>query len=214
MTDKYDSLYAGNSPADAITLLDSRNYGQLSHWNTDSGRPEMAFMHYAVHAEDDAIHAEGPQIWGHFANGNPMLGLLQADPNATFWVEGPSSYVPSHWYTSNRDKAVPTSYYSWAQFEVEVEIVRDSEGTLAILESMLARLQSEGEHPPMDPALKFWQGMLGAITGLKMNIKSARSRHKYGQNRPADARQTIAEQLRQRGQGQDAAVARQVLARI
>ena len=203
----YDNLYAGATREEAVALLRSLAHGQLSHWIDGRGRPEMAFMHYAVSADSGVI-------LGHLANSNPMLELLQADPRATFWVQGPSAYVPSHWYSSNRDQAVPTSYYSWAQFEVEVEFVRDARGMLGILGPMLEALQGEGEHPAMDPANKFWQGMLGAITGLHMKVRSARSRHKYGQNRPADTRREIAAQLVERGNGEDPEVARQVLERL
>jgi predicted FMN-binding regulatory protein PaiB len=66
----------------------------------------------------------------------------------------------------------------------------------------------------MDAAQEFWQGRLSAITGLKMTIVSARSRHKYGQNRPAEARREIAERLTERAQDKDGEVARQVLARL
>ena len=66
----------------------------------------------------------------------------------------------------------------------------------------------------MDPAEKFWQGMLGAITGLKMNIVSSQSRHKLGQNRPAAARREIAGKLTARGLGNDWEIAKQVMARL
>ena len=207
MARNYDDLYGGAGEDEAFELLASLTHGQLSHWNRGQGRPEMAFMHYAVSSDPR-------QILGHLSNNNPMLELLDADPRATFWVEGGSAYVPSHWYTTNQEKAVPTSYYSWAQFEVEVELVRNSEGMLEILKHMLAVLQSEGSHPPMDPTQKFWQGMLGAITGLKMNIVSSRSRHKLGQNRPVETRREIAAKMDARGLGQDAEMAEQVLARL
>lgn len=207
MAADYDSLYSGKSPEEAFGLLKTHNHGQLSHWNLGEGRPEMAFIHYAI--------SEQPRrILAHFSNDNPMLELLEADSRATLWVEGPSAYVPSHWYASNQDKAVPTSYYSWAQFELEVEIVRDAQGMLEILHPMLEVLQGEGSHPPMDPTRKYWQGMLGAITGLSMNIVSARSRHKYGQNRPVETRREIAARMNERGMGQDEHAARQVLARL
>jgi hypothetical protein len=47
-----------------------------------------------------------------------------------------------------------------------------------------------------------------------MNIVSARSRHKYGQNRPGDTHREIAEKMIERGTGQDEHAARQVLARL
>lgn len=207
MAEAYDKLYAGQSPQEAFDLLESLTHGQLSHWHGGEGRPAMAFAHYAV--------SPAPrQIWAHLANSNPMLELLERDPRATFWIEGASAYIPSHWYREHREKAVPTSYYAWAQFEVEVELVKEQAGMLAILQLMLARLQNEGGHPPMDAAQKYWRGLLSAITGLKMTIVSTRSRHKYGQNRPAETRREIAERLTERTQDKDSEVARQVLARL
>lgn len=207
MAKDYDNLYGGTGPDEAFDLLASLTHGQLSHWNSGEGRPEMVFMHFATSREPR-------QILAHLSNNNPMLELLEAQSRATFWVEGASAYVPSHFYSTNQDKAVPTSYYSWAQFEVEVELVRDAEGVLEILQHMLAVLQGEGSHPPMEPAQKYWQGMLGAITGLKMNIVSARSRHKYGQNRPVETRREIAGKMAARGLAQDQETAQQVLERL
>ena len=159
-------------------------------------------MHYALAPSGDCI-------LGHLANSNPAFDLLAADPRATFRVEGPSAYIPSYWV--DPEKGVPTSYYSWAQFETKVEIVREPEGTVAILEAMLARLQPEGRHPPMDMAQRHWQGLVGAITGLRLNVTSCGSRHKYGQNRSSEVRAGVAAHLRTRAMGNDLAVAEKVL---
>ena len=198
-------LYAGKSERAALELLEDLQSGELSLWDGPSGRPCFVFMHYAV--QDEA-----PQILSHVAKSNPVLKLLAKEPRATFWVNGPSAYIPSHWYGS--DRRVPTSYYSWAQFEVSVQLVEDEPGKLDILAAMLARLQPEGGHPPMDTGEKYWQGMVGAITGMEMTIQASQSRHRYGQNRPAEVRRRIAAELETRNEGQDRAVAAQVLDRL
>lgn len=200
----YD-LYSGKSPEDANGLLANSEYGFLSVWDPVETRPEMSFMHY-VHKP-----AEG-EIWGHLANSNPLLKQLQADSRATFTVHGPNAYVPSHWRDSSY--SVPTSYYSWAQFELQVMLVRDEEQILDLLVEMLARFQPEGFHPALDPADKGWRRMAGAITGLKMKIRASRSRFKYGQNRSEEHRRGIVGQLRKRGYPQDEPVAQQVLQRL
>jgi predicted FMN-binding regulatory protein PaiB len=204
MAHGYD-LYAGPDDAAALALLAEREHGHLSVWDADARRPSITFMHYV--ARPDAR-----EIWGHLANSNPMLLRLEGDPRATFTVFGPSAYVPS--YFSGEERAVPTSYYSWGQLEVQVSLVRDQPGLLAILEAMLARFQPEGRHPPMDPAERYWQGLLGSITGLRMRIHGAASRFKYGQNKPARTRLTVVEALRGRGLPGDDAVAEQVLAHL
>jgi len=200
----YD-LYAGQSDQAARGLLEALEYGQLSIWEAETARPAFVFLHYAVHEEP-------PEIWGHLANKNPMLDMLRTNPRATFWVNGPSAFIPSHW--TGTDQGVPTSYYSWAQFEVSVKLLEAQDANLEVLNSMLARLQPEGDHPAMDTSQRFWKGMVGAITGMKMTIEACQSRHKYGQNRPPQLRRHIAAALEARNQGQDRAVAAQVLARL
>jgi predicted FMN-binding regulatory protein PaiB len=204
MAHGYD-LYAGATDEVALALLSSAEHGQLALWDGAAQRPALAFMHYVARPAQR-------EIWGHLANANPMLERLAADPRATFTVAGPSAYVPS--YFSGEPRGVPTSYYSWAQCEVEVELVRDPAGILAILAAMLERFQPEGRHPPVDPADRYWQGMLGAITGTRMHIRALASRFKYGQNKSARARLDVVAALRGRGLPGDAASAEQVLAHL
>jgi predicted FMN-binding regulatory protein PaiB len=204
MAHGYD-LYAGADEDAGLRLLDAAEHGHLAVWDGEAQRPAITFLHYAPRTAQR-------EIWGHIANTNPLLPRLEADPRATFTVFGPTAYVPS--YYSGEPRGVPTSYYSWGQFEVEVELVRDPTGLLAILAAMLARYQPEGRHPAMDPTERYWQGMLGAITGVILRIRAGASRFKYGQNKPARTRQAIAEALERRGLGQDAAAAEQVRAHL
>ena len=167
-------------------------------------------MHYVVRLPQTG--GVGGEIWGHLANTNPLLRRLDSDPSATFTVMGPTAYVPS--YFSEEPRGVPTSYYSWGQFSVEVALVREVPGLLEILGAMLARFQPEGRHPPMDPAEPYWQGMLGAITGVRLRIVDAQSRFKYGQNKPVRVRRLIVDALRRRALAQDDAAAAQVLVHL
>ena len=198
-------LYAGRSEEEAYALLDSAEYGQLSLWDGEASEPQMTFLHYTPLASPH-------QIWGHLARANPMLKRLETNPRATFWVNGPSAFIPSHW--GDPESGVPTSYYNWAQFELDVRLVHDPGGKVAILERLLERYQPEGRHPPLNLEEKYWQGMVTAITGLDMRVLSSQSRHKLGQNKPPAARTRIAEELSARALPEDAAVAEQVLARL
>lgn len=204
MAHGYD-LYAGDDDLAALRLLTTQEYGHLALWDGEARRPSITFLHYVPRPQQR-------EIWGHLANANPMLRRLESDPRATFTVSGPAAYVPS--YFSAEERGVPTSYYSWAQFEVEAELVRDHTALLGILEAMLARFQPEGRHPPMDPAERYWQGMLNAITGVNLRIRAMSSRFKYGQNKPARTRRTIVSALRERDGVQDAPVVEQVLAHL
>ncbi len=215
MSESYDRLYGGKSDEEALALLRSQSHGQLSLWNAKTRQPLMVFMPYVVGSEARSgeqprdYNILGHSILGHLANSNPCLKILAGEPRATFWVEGPSAYIPSYWVDPR--KGVPTNYYSWAQFETEVTIVPEQEGIMKILEAMLATLQPEGREPPMNMEDKYWQGMVGAITGLRLKIVSCASRHKYGQNRNAETRGNIVERLRERAAAGDLAVAEKVL---
>lgn len=190
-------LYAGDE-AESVALLSRATYGYLQHWTADEPLPALTFMHYVW---DEASRC----IEGHLANANPMLATLAEQPRATFLVPGAAAYVPSYWVDPER--GVPTSYYGWALAEVRVEQVSAPEAVMAILQRMLARLQPEGRHPPMQPGERYWDKLLGAITGVRLHVGSVRSRHKYGQNRPATLREEIAGHLEARGLPGDAAAA-------
>jgi len=212
MAHGYD-LFAGADDATALALLAQAGHGQLSLWDGEAQRPSLTFMHYVPRLQGPVdTPPQGGAIWGHLANTNPMLRRLDSDPRATFTVFGPAAYVPS--YFSGEPRGVPTSYYSWGQFAVEAVLVRDPAGLLEILGAMLARFQPEGRHPPLDATDRYWQGLLGAITGLRLRIVGAQSRFKYGQNKSAGTRRVIVAALRQRGLAQDGAVAGQVLAHL
>lgn len=202
MAHGYD-LYAGDEE-EGFALLRAAEHGHLTAWDGE-GRPLLTFLHYV-------LQPETREVWGHLANTNPLLARLERDPRAVFTVAGPSVYVPS--YYSGEPRGVPTSYYSWAQCEVTVHLEREPDGLLAILEAMLARFQPEGGQAAIDPADRYWQGLLGAITGVRMRVESVASRFKYGQNKRARTRETIVERLRGRGGLHDEAAAAQVLAHL
>jgi predicted FMN-binding regulatory protein PaiB len=200
----YD-LYAGRSEAEAFDLLARAEYGHLSVWEDEAQRPALTFMHYVC---DPA----GRRIEGHLANSNPVLARLAADPRATFTVFGPAAYIPSYWVDPER--GVPTSYYGWAQFELEVRLLRDAKPIVAVLRRMLDRFQPEGRHPPLALDDPYWRKMVAAITGLEMHVRAVHSRFKYGQNRSRAIRHAVAGQLEDRGGAQDQAVRDFVLAHL
>jgi transcriptional regulator len=196
-------LYAGADEQAALELLERAEYGHLAAWEGE--RPSLTFMHYVC---DRAAR----RIEGHLANSNPLLQRLEREPRVTFTVSGPAAYIPSYWVDPER--GVPTSYYSWAQFELEVRLVREPQAIVAVLGRMLARFQPEGRHPPLDLGQPYWRKLVGAITALDMRVIEARSRFKYGQNRPAALRRAIAQRLQARSSPQDPAVSQSVLAHL
>lgn len=197
-------MYAGRSDEEALALMTNAEYGHLTAGGAGASLGP-SFVHYAPRP------AEG-EIWVHLANTNPMLAVLEAEPRALLTVFGPSAFIPSHWSDSRH--AVPTSYYSWARFEVEAALLKTPEEIMAVLQAMLERYQPEGGHPAMDTADPVWEKMVGAITGLRLSIRGMRSRFKYGQNRSAAVREGIVRQLRKRGGPQDESVAKVVLERM
>lgn len=211
MAGGYD-MYAGQDAEEALALLEAQEYGHLDargHGATkEAAELGPSFVHYAPKPQ----LGERGEIWVHLANTNPLLAILAANPQAVLTVSGAAAYIPSHWMDSPR--GVPTSYYSWAQFDVKARLLTEPESILEILAAMLERFQPEGKHPEMSLDDRFWQGMVGAITGLKLSIVAARSRFKLGQNRPVAMREVIAQHLEARGGPVDAAVSTQVRQRM
>jgi predicted FMN-binding regulatory protein PaiB len=72
---------------------------------------------------------------------------------------------------------------------------------------MLARYQPEGGFRPLDAADPLYRGALDKLAAVRLAIQRTRVKFKLGQNRPAQSRQHIIEELRRRGRPADARAA-------
>ena len=82
-------------------------------------------------------------------------------------------------------------------------VVEDPTAVSAQQQRLLARYQPEGGFKPLDPADPLYQGALAQLAAVRLEIVRRRTKFKLGQNRTAEARRRVIEELRKRGRPND-----------
>lgn len=147
------------------------------------------------------VFLDDDRIGFHLARGNGLTKHL-AGAEALFVVNGPDAYISPDWYSLDHNQ-VPTWNYLALELEGQVtKMKRDA--LVAQVEELTASQESRLEPKPawkrenMDAGV--FDRMLGAITGFEMRIRAWRGTCKLGQNKPSEARESVAKALDERGQ--------------
>jgi uncharacterized protein len=151
------------------------------------------------------VYGEGV-IEMHLARGDEQLADLRVRPRCLFEVDEVLAVIPSYW-VHPESAAVATAYHRTVIFECEAAI---SDGLAGLAEQqtrLMARYQPEGGFRPLAPDDPLYQGALGHITAIRLDVTACRPKFKLGQNRSASSRARIVEELRKRGRRDDARAA-------
>lgn len=128
----------------------------------------------------------------HVARGNRVTRHLDG-ATALFVVQGPHAYIAPGWYAAGPDE-VPT----WNYVSVEVEgTIRtlDRAGLREQIDALTATFEAEPQWAvdQMDPARA--EAMMNAIIGFELVPTAWHGTAKLNQNKPAEVRARVAEQL-------------------
>jgi len=189
------------------TFLASRDFGELIASGRERDVPVVVPTHFIY----DGDHT----ITLHLAVPNPVWEALADNPLALVSVYGDYSYIPTQWNANpGTDVAygVPTSYYAAVQAIVRTRTVDDPDELAGILTAQLAHFQPEGGHAQVDPAGPYGKQFSG-IRGIVGTIEEVRAKFKYGGNKTVEHRLRIADNLAERGTGNDAGARAQLLRR-
>lgn len=156
--------------------------------------------------------ATGGEVLLHLARANPAWPHLEAAEQVRLVVTGDYAYVPGYWRAAPDQPAedgVPTSYYTSVQLVCRPAVVDDPEGKAEVLRAQLDDLQPEGGHAPVSPDSPPYGRMLPGIRGLRLTVLRVDAKLKYDDHKSVEHRARVADRLDERGQGLDAAAARQ-----
>lgn len=159
---------------------------------------------------------DGDVVLLHLARANPVFDALARSPRGTLAVVGAYTYIPSRWNAGEEgppEWGVPTSYYAAVQLVGDVEVVDDPAGIADILTKSLARFEPETARvvtPGANPDAR----QFGAIRGIRLRVREARAKFKFGGNRPREHREQVAQRLAERGAPLDLAAREHVLRRL
>lgn len=131
------------------------------------------------------------KLLGHLAKANPMSQCLDQQPVLASFL-GPHDYISPTWYHS---PGVPTWNYQ------AVHVYGDSQTTNApdALKNIVDKLSKQYESETTGWSGEFPPGMLSAITGIEIDIKEYQCAYKLSQNRSKQDRESVIQQLEQKG---------------
>ena len=148
----------------------------------------------------------GDEVVLHLARANPLWSAVEENEHVLLAVAGDWAYIPSSWKAIGDEdprRGIPTTYYAAVQLHGTATIVDQPDPVAAVLRVQLGDLQPEED--AIDPADH--GGRLGAIRGLRIEVREVRAKLKYGGNLDRAHREAIHDRLRRRGGPGDAAAA-------
>ena len=150
----------------------------------------------------------------HLARANPHWKDLAAGGEALMIFQGPESYVTPNWYPSKalHGKTVPTWNYAVVHAYGRPAVMEDPDWKRRHVSELTAQ-QERGEAQPWavtDAPESYVQAMLRGIVGFRFAIERLEGKWKMSQNREMPDRAGVVQGLRQRGEGEDAEVAKLV----
>jgi transcriptional regulator len=185
--------------------LSGHDFGQLIAPGRGRDLPVVVPTHFSFDGAE--------RVWLHLARPNPVWAALEEHPRALLTVVGDYVFVPSDWNAvpgTDPLEGVPTSYYATVQLAADVRIVDDPAEKAAILQRQLAQFQPATERNPVLPPNRSLPG----IRGIELTITAVAGKFKYGGNRTAEQRHTIADHLAERDGPLDADARAHLLRRL
>jgi transcriptional regulator len=134
---------------------------------------------------------------GHVVRANPVWKAGAGEALAIFL--GPHAYVSPSWYPSKAEtgKAVPTWNYITVHSRGAIQWIQDGDWLRAHVTALSATHEAGRENPWAigDAPANYIDGLLRAIVGFELTIKSLEGKWKLSQNRDAADRAGVRDGL-------------------
>ncbi|MDG0814660.1 pyridoxamine 5'-phosphate oxidase family protein [Cohnella rhizosphaerae] len=173
-------------------FLNERDDGVLTFSGSD-GWPKAVPLNYA--------YAGGNVYFHGSKKGEKMSGLAE-DDRAEFVVYEAHAFIPS--YYSDPLMACPaTLYFRSVRIRGRVEQVEDAGEKAIALAALMAKLQPEGGHLPIDAGHPKYAAQLKGVAVLRLGIEEMTGKFKFGQNLSESKRGEVINGLENRGRQGD-----------
>lgn len=174
-------------------FLNERDDGVLTFAGTD-GWPKAVPLNYA--------YAEGAVYFHGSKKGEKMAGLAE-DDRAEFVVYEAHAFIPS--YYSDPLMACPaTLYFRSVRIRGRVAQVEEPAEKALALAALMAKLQPEGGHLPIDAADPKYVSQLKGVAVLRLDPEEVTGKFKFGQNLSSKKRAEVVAGLDARNRPGDA----------
>ena len=176
-------------PAEVIAFVRAQGFGHL----IAPGTRDVPVVVPTQYVLDDS--ADGfPDVLLHLARPNPIWKALAESSTVLLSVAGDWAYVPSAWKAvGDEDPAlgIPTTYYAAAQLLGDAEVLDEDEDKLDVLRRQLGVLEPDIDHA--DPSVHLRR--LPGIRAIRIRVREAAGKFKYGGNVDAAHRAAVAANL-------------------
>lgn len=174
-------------------FLNERDDGVLTFIGSD-GWPKAVPLNYA--------YAEG-SVYFHGSKKGEKMSSLAEDPRAEFVVYESHAFIPS--YYSDPLMACPaTVYFRSVRIRGTVAQVEELTEKAVALAALLAKMQSEGGHLPIDASHPKYASQLKGVAVMRLDIMEMTGKFKFGQNLSEKKRDEVIGGLERRGREGDA----------
>ncbi|GGN53164.1 transcriptional regulator [Streptomyces kronopolitis] len=186
--------------------LAAHDFGQLAANGPPGEPPLVQPLHFAY----DPARREAVT---HLARPHPLWSALEQRPAVVLSVVDDYTFIPDPWQAAEDqppEHGVPTSFYAAVQLICTAHIVDDPEEKAALLRRQTGHFQPDGGSAPVVAGEAPYGRLLSGIRGLRLEVRDARAKFKYGGKRSEAVQQRVSARLAERdGPGDAAARAHQ-----
>jgi predicted FMN-binding regulatory protein PaiB len=149
---------------------------------------------------------DGAAVELHLNRADAQLADLLARPRCVFELDEVLAVIPSYWVHAENG-VFATAYHRTVALECEASVSDDGSALASQQQRLLGRYQPEGGFRGVTQEDPMYRGMLAQLCSVRLAICERKVKFKLGQNRPAQVRARIVEELRKRGRPGDARAA-------
>ena len=172
-------------------ILQACEYGTLSL--ISEGKPYVVALNFVFFENS---------IFFHGAKEGKKIEAIKSNPNASFLVVKPYSFIPS--YFSDTMAACPaTQFFASVLFEGTISFIEDGNIKAKVLNALMKKFQSEDSFEEISYEKAMYTKMLDKTAIFELNPQNISCKIKVGQNLNEEKRNRLMEKLKSRDLGID-----------
>ena len=172
-------------------ILQACEYGTLSL--ISEGKPYVVALNFVFFENS---------IFFHGAKEGKKIEAIKSNPNASFLVVKPYSFIPS--YFSDTMAACPaTQFFASVLFEGKVAFIEDGNIKAKVLNALMKKFQSEDSFEEISYEKAMYTKMLDKTAIFELKPQNISCKIKVGQNLNEEKRNRLMEKLKSRDLGID-----------
>lgn len=172
-------------------ILQACEYGTLSL--ISEGKPYVVALNFVFFENS---------IFFHGAKEGKKIEAIKSNPNASFLVVKPYSFIPS--YFSDTMAACPaTQFFASVLFEGTISFIEDGNIKAKVLNALMKKFQSEDSFEEISYEKAMYTKMLDKTAIFELKPENISCKIKVGQNLNEEKRNRLMEKLKSRDLGID-----------